>query len=441
MNNCLIGFLLLAPMGAHAANNLAPSVGQAAGGAINGSANTCNILDKMPASGDATVAFTSCLATDARVILFPPGNYEVKSLVTTLPEDNLPSAGFVVNGQSDLQIEASGASFTMANAIQAGGTSFFVAYNDAKNITWDGGTFTVNPKSTTTLDSPLLNVAAWESTTNLIVENTVMYAGSATASAFAGVYGFGNTLTNNWASGFSIGVDGAYNENLTIQGNTFIAGGVASAGIWNQADGPTYNVGTVTNTDGNAGSLKNGQTNGLRILDNTLTGFHTQVALDDVNGALVDGNTLLGPATAWNAGNNAGILISTSASTHAQGYVTQNVRITDNTISGNGSSTTSSLNAGILISDGTYGLKNIEIDNNSIYDNCGNGIGPVNISMTTGLSINNNDFKTRGGACTQVASVAFNVPEPSAFNIFIPFAMCLPLLRKLRSQRMSWVRS
>lgn len=379
-------------------------------------ADVCNIQDQMEADNDATTAFARCVATGKGTIWFPPGVHVVRTLTPTHGGHNLPPAGFVVDGKSHLAIEASGAIFLMADAIQPGSNSFFVPYNDAKDIVWHGGTFVLNPHSTTTsVGNPLLNGMCWESTTNVKISGVTMFSNSQNASAFCGVYGFKNVIENSRLYGFSIGADLSYNEGLTISDNYFQAGVLVSVGVVTGSDPPTYDVGVVTNPDGSPRPLRNGQTNSLEIINNTILGYHTGIAITDANGVLVDNNSIAGPATPYTTGNNAGVLVNTDAQTKSQGFVTQNVTITHNTITGMGNSTTSSGNAGVLLNDAGVGLKGVDIAANAIYDNCGDGIGHVAIDHTTDLTISDNDFKTRGGRCMQAASIA-----PLILGLFAP---------------------
>jgi hypothetical protein len=116
------------------------------------------------------------------------------------------------------------------------------------------------------------------------------------------------------------------------------------------------------------------------------------------------------------SGNNNGFLINTDANTNAEGFTTKGIIVSNNVITGVGNSTTSALNGGALLADGGYGLGPIAFVGNAIYDNCGKGIAPNGVSMTHGILISNNDFSTRGGACSQVASVDAGMMGTLGYN-------------------------
>jgi len=382
-------------------------------------ADTCNIPDQLAADGDAAAAFVRCLGTGKTQILFPPGPYVIKSMTTPVGIVLAPVA-FPVDHINNLHIEASGAVFTMANGIVSGSWHIFMVYKDAKNISWHGGTFQLNPAASTG-NPALVNAMCWNNVTNLTISDTVMFANGDAGSAFCGAWGFETRIVNNNAYGFVLGLDTAYDENLLVSGNYIDGsntpvGAAAPAGFLNTSVPANYTQNVVTNVDGTPRSLRNGQSNGLQVLNNTFASNATAIQLQDVNGALVSGNVIIGPVPAKTTGNNNGILISTETNTHAEGFITQGIIITNNTITGMGNSTTSALNGGILLADGTFGLESISIIGNAIYDNCGKGIAPNGVSQTHGILIVENEFRSRGGACTQTANVDAGMVSSLGYN-------------------------
>lgn len=364
---------------------------------LNG-ARTCP-LPLGPGIDDAP-NLKACLMNGNQTAIIPPANYVIASLIPATA--TLGVQAFRFSNLQNVTVLAYGATFTIAPALQAAPWAF-VGYNDnSKNITWRGGTFTGSDNRP--VGSALNNGMCWENVTNLTVADVTFNGAFYNGSAICGVYGFEVTLDNINAYGVAIGTDNAWGENMLVMNSKFWGAGAQSVGMANFSDPMTHGVLNVTNPDGTPRTLKTGLANNLQYINNTVVAFHTGLRLDGVNGALVIGNMLRDGL--FNTTANTGVLLDTTDLTNSLGFVTQNIIITKNTMTNNGQPGATANGGGVLFATNNHGLKNITIEGNAIYDNCGWGVGNApGITGVGQINLRGNDFNTRGGSCAQAVGV------------------------------------
>lgn len=333
-----------------------------------------------------------------RRVYFPPLNYHIVTVV--LPDDTVPMARTMlwIHGMSNITVYAYGATFTLDDTTsQNHSIHYVVLQSDTKNVAWYGGTFVGNK---TGAGAALGNGMCWNSASNVRIQDVVFTGDWSQGSALCGSWGFGITIDNVTSYSAAIGFDGTFNEDMTLSNTKFYCSDtVANLGYSMVYVAANAAQNEVTNLDGSSRSIRNGQSNNLQIINSTFTHCRTSIVLDDVNGAVIAGNSIIDGAAA--TGSNAGVLLRTSNETAGLGRFTQAINIIMNVIRNNGT-VGGGTSAGILLSPNAHKLENVVISNNIIADNCNDGIKNASaISGMGALSIKNNNFLTQGGSCTQ----------------------------------------
>lgn len=222
---------------------------------------------------------------------------------------------------------------------------------------------------------------------NNIVKNNMIGAYPSTSGASETVlrHNFFDANNNPGPSGgTAIYVDNG-SKSLTIDENRFRNNQTASLNVFGGPDsycpscGPADNVAVTGNTVESGGGVLMIDVTDATLAANTISAAGSGIFIDGSNGVDVRGNTLAGGAARGVRINNV-----------FTGIPSRHVRITGNTITGNALDGISIANAGAVPSYSTEASDSLEVHDNRIVANAGDGIG-IEAGSPTGIKVNASD--------------------------------------------------
>ena len=368
----------------------------------NRAADVANILDYGGGiGGDDALAMRNAIASGKQIIYVPPGSYTCESTVATWGTAADPSC-FTLDGLTNTYIIAYGATFNVANSISASVPVIVSFTNNCKHCGILGGTLVGNDFG---LTSNQENVGIdMDSVTDITIRD-VKFTGNF-LTAISGVYIFDSVIEN--CQGFDLAnpFDVAFLENFTVRRCIFWANpSNPVSGINIHYDNPTSGDNDVTYETGSSRGLIGGNTNNVRILDCIFDGFGNGVAVDAVSGMLISRTIIRNGLVASSANAQSGILIYRGAAAVTAGKTTGDIMIEDCDIFNNGVTAGGGTGCGIYIGTGSGTITDVTIRNNRIYDNTASGIASANTASVIGLTVMENDFRSRSGGGVQTAGI------------------------------------